>query len=73
LFGKAAKFNRVVRDARVPKAATICIGDEVRDVEAAHRAGIDFGAVTWGYAKLEAMRKSRPRWCSRAWAILRMN
>jgi len=60
LFGKAAKFNRVVRDARVPKAATICIGDEVRDVEAAHRAGIDFGAVTWGYAKLEAMRKFSP-------------
>jgi len=60
LFGKAAKFNRVVKDARVPKASTICIGDEVRDAEAADRAGIDFGAVTWGYARPEAMRKFSP-------------
>jgi phosphoglycolate phosphatase len=60
LFGKAKKFARVMQAAGVPGAATISIGDEVRDIEAAHAAGIDFGAVTWGYARLEAMQKFSP-------------
>jgi len=60
LFGKARKFARVMKDAGVPNAATISIGDEVRDIEAAREAGIDFGAVTWGYAKLEAMQTLSP-------------
>jgi phosphoglycolate phosphatase-like HAD superfamily hydrolase len=29
---------------------TICIGDELRDIEAAKAAGMDSGAVAWGYA-----------------------
>ncbi len=60
MFGKARKFSRVMRAADVPRAATIAIGDEVRDIEAAHKAGIDFGAVSWGYARLEAMAKLEP-------------
>ena len=57
IFGKARKFARVMKAAGVAPAATLCIGDEVRDIEAAHKAGADFGAVSWGYAKLEAMAK----------------
>ena len=38
----------------------IAIGDEVRDAEAAASAGIDFGAVTWGYARPETLRKLAP-------------
>jgi phosphoglycolate phosphatase len=60
LFGKARKFRRVMKEAGVPRAATISIGDEVRDIEAARQAGIDFGAVTWGYARLEAMQAFSP-------------
>jgi phosphoglycolate phosphatase len=60
LFGKAKKFAKVMRLAGIPPAQTIAIGDEVRDAEAAQKAGIDFGAVSWGYASVEALRRTRP-------------
>ena len=56
LFGKASKFKQVLKRAGIPASQTIAIGDEVRDVEAARKAGIRFGAVTWGYATAEALR-----------------
>jgi phosphoglycolate phosphatase len=56
LFGKAAKFRRVLAAAGVAAPDAIAIGDEVRDVDAAREAGIAFGAVSWGYATVEALR-----------------
>jgi phosphoglycolate phosphatase len=50
IFGKAAKFRRVVRRADVAPAEAIAIGDEARDIDAATAAGVASGAVTWGYA-----------------------
>ena len=55
LFGKAAKYKRVLKEAGVPAREAISIGDEVRDAEAAAKAGIAFGAVSWGYARVEAI------------------
>jgi phosphoglycolate phosphatase len=60
LFGKAKKFAKVMRLAGIPASQTIAIGDEMRDAEAARKAGIDFGAVTWGYASVEALRQTQP-------------
>ena len=60
LFGKAAKFRRVVKRAGVAPARAISIGDEVRDIEAARSAGIACGAVMWGYAAPNALRGLRP-------------
>jgi phosphoglycolate phosphatase len=60
LFGKAAKFRRVLRRAGVPPARAIAIGDEVRDIDAARAAGVFCGAVTWGYATPEALRGLEP-------------
>jgi phosphoglycolate phosphatase len=60
LFGKAAKFRAVLKRTGIPAADAICIGDEVRDGEAAAQAGIDFGAVSWGFAKPEALRRAAP-------------
>jgi phosphoglycolate phosphatase len=60
LFGKAAKFRRVVRRAGADPASVIAIGDEVRDMEAARAAGLGFGAVTWGYAAPEKLRALEP-------------
>ena len=58
LFGKAQKFKRVMRAAGISAAATLVIGDEVRDAEAAKAAGIDFAAVAGGYATVEALAKT---------------
>ncbi|ARQ01500.1 HAD hydrolase-like protein [Pseudorhodoplanes sinuspersici] len=60
LFGKAAKFSRVMKRAGVPPQQTIAIGDEARDCEAARAAGIAFGAVTWGYADPDILRSLNP-------------
>ena len=60
LFGKAAKFRRVIRRAGVEPCKVISIGDEVRDIEAARAVGIACGAVCWGYAAPAALRALGP-------------
>lgn len=60
LFGKAAKFRRVVKHAGFAAAQAISIGDEVRDIEAARAAGIACAAVMWGYAAPNALRALGP-------------
>jgi phosphoglycolate phosphatase len=60
LFGKAAKFKAVLKRTGIAAADAICIGDEIRDAEAAAQAGIDFGAVSWGFAKTEVLRQASP-------------
>jgi phosphoglycolate phosphatase len=60
IFGKHRKFRRVARRLGVKPADTICIGDELRDIEAARAAGIACAAVTWGYAAPEALRAHGP-------------
>ena len=58
LFGKARVFASIAKRARVPRDAVICIGDEIRDGEAAGTAGLAFGAVTWGYNTRDAMLRA---------------
>ena len=60
MFGKASKYKRVLKQAGVAARDALSIGDEVRDAEAAGKAGIDFAAVSWGYARVEALRKHSP-------------
>ncbi|WP_043829499.1 HAD hydrolase-like protein [Muricoccus aerilatus] len=60
LFGKARRFRRVLRRLGVPPGDAIAIGDEGRDIEAARAAGIDTGAVTWGYATAALLATRRP-------------
>ena len=60
LFGKPAKFRRVIRRAGVDPTGVIAIGDEIRDIEAARAVGIACGAVCWGYAAPAALRAQKP-------------
>jgi len=60
IFGKHRKFGRVARLLETRPADTICIGDEIRDIEAAKRAGMHSGAVTWGYTLPEALKAEEP-------------
>lgn len=56
LFGKAARFRRVLLRCGVVPADALCIGDELRDLQAARAAGVAFGAVSWGYAAPDVLR-----------------
>ena len=60
LFGKAKKLKKAVALTETSASRAIGIGDEVRDVEAAKAAGIDSGAVLWGYATSEVLAASNP-------------
>lgn len=60
IFGKHRKFRRVARRFGAGAAETICIGDEIRDIEAANAAGMDSGAVAWGYTLPSALEAATP-------------
>jgi phosphoglycolate phosphatase len=60
LFGKSRKFKQVLRRTRVSPGRTICIGDEIRDIDAARKVGLAFGAVSWGYTSAAALQAHVP-------------
>ena len=60
VFGKHWKFRRVARKLGAEPSETICIGDELRDIDAARAAGMDSGAVAWGYALPAALQAAGP-------------
>jgi phosphoglycolate phosphatase len=60
LFGKQTLLKRVLRRAAVRPADAIYVGDEIRDVQAAHAAGMRAGAVTWGYNSPDVLRACAP-------------
>ena len=60
MFGKARKIRKLLARTKVPAKRALLIGDEIRDCEAAHTAGVAFGAVSWGYNSLEALRAHEP-------------
>lgn len=45
LFGKTAKFQRILELTGISVDDTLSIGDEIRDIDAAREAGVDFGEV----------------------------
>ncbi|WP_042691089.1 HAD hydrolase-like protein [Azospirillum sp. B506] len=60
LFGKAAKFRRMLRVTGVSADRAIGIGDEVRDIDAARAVGMGCAAVAWGYTRGDALAARRP-------------
>ncbi len=57
---KSGKIRKVLRKSGVVPGEAIYVGDELRDMRAAQKAGVAFGAVTWGYTLPEALAASRP-------------
>ena len=60
IFGKQARIRRVVRKADVTGNEAIYIGDQTTDMEAARKAGVVCGAVSWGYGTIESLRLHAP-------------
>jgi phosphoglycolate phosphatase len=60
LFGKRARFRKILKQSGVRPNEALCIGDEIRDIEAARQEHIPFGAVAWGYTNIEAFRAHSP-------------
>lgn len=60
LFGKASRFREVLNATKLEPQDALCVGDEVRDGEAAAKVGVPFGAVSWGFARVEALMRCSP-------------
>jgi phosphoglycolate phosphatase len=60
LFGKARRLRTAMRAAGAHPSRTLYVGDEIRDHEAARAAVCDFGAVAWGYTRVEALALQAP-------------
>ena len=61
VLGKEGRFEKVIRKSGVRPEEVLCIGDEIRDLEAARKVNLAFGAVSWGYARLEALLAHAPQ------------
>lgn len=57
VFNKAKYIRRA---SRVSDSTSIYIGDEVRDIEAAHKVGIKCISVAWGYESRTILQKANP-------------
>jgi len=65
LFGKSQRFVSLLKTLKLEPAQACAIGDEVRDVEAARKAGIAAVAVSWGYGATEALSGAGPDFVAR--------
>lgn len=60
LFGKAEALKNLLKKNKVKSDEVIYIGDEVRDIEACKKLGLEIIAVTWGFNSKEALIKFQP-------------
>jgi phosphoglycolate phosphatase len=59
IFGKSKHMKKAVKIAKVEKMQTLCVGDEVRDIEAANKAGLKIVAVSWGFNSRKLLQKHK--------------
>ncbi len=60
LFGKDKALKKLVAIHQLDARQTYYVGDEVRDMEAAKKAGIHTIAVTWGFQSRQAFQQLAP-------------
>ncbi len=58
LFNKAQSLRETLKKEGFILSETIYVGDEVRDVEACRKVGLDIIAVTWGLNNKEGLQKA---------------
>lgn len=60
ILGKAREIRKVIRRKGMNPDRVVYVGDETRDVDAAHESGIHMIAVGWGYNSVDALRARNP-------------
>ena len=62
LFSKHRTLKRILRHHGIRREDAVYIGDELRDIEAARRAGISVVAVSWGYDSPSLLKSGNPNY-----------
>ena len=60
VFGKSRMINKIIKHRNLNKNNVLYVCDEIRDLEAARKSGIQSIAVTWGYNAKNALMKESP-------------
>ncbi|HOK49518.1 MAG TPA: HAD-IA family hydrolase [Sedimentibacter sp.] len=60
MFGKEAKMKKIVRKGKLDLSEYLYVGDEIRDITAARKAGMDIASVAWGYNTVESLKSHKP-------------
>jgi phosphoglycolate phosphatase len=60
LFNKSKTIKRIMQHDGLDPASTYYIGDEVRDIEAGLKAGVQPVSVTWGYNNAQLLQTRNP-------------
>jgi phosphoglycolate phosphatase len=62
LLGKGIMLKKLIKNENIEIDKTVYVGDETRDIRAAHETGIRAVAVTWGFNTKEPLLKEKPDW-----------
>ncbi len=60
LFGKHILLEKVMSLNNLDKREVLYVGDEVRDIKAAKKAGVRIASVTWGFNSVDLLKKHDP-------------
>lgn len=60
LSGKARMLKKALKKQQIAAADCVYVGDEIRDIQAANKAGLKVIAVTWGYNTKRSLEKHSP-------------
>jgi len=60
VFGKTKMLRKIAKQHALDMATTYYVGDEIRDVEAAKKAGVQSVAVTWGFNGEKILKTHQP-------------
>lgn len=65
LRGKESAIRRLIRSQHIKPAELLYVGDEVRDITAARKAGVDMASVAWGFNSEETLQEHEPDYLAR--------
>ena len=60
LTGKSKHLRAICKTFSAKPEAMLYVGDEIRDIKAAKKAGIAMAAVTWGFNSAESLQAEAP-------------
>ncbi|HET8709317.1 MAG TPA: HAD-IA family hydrolase [Candidatus Saccharimonadales bacterium] len=61
LMGKAKAIKKLLKDKQVAPENAYYVGDEARDIEAAHKVKVHSIAVSWGYNNIKILADHKPK------------
>lgn len=61
LFGKSPKIRKALKKFKISKEDAVMIGDEIRDVDAGLKSGVDVISVGWGLQAIDVLVKANPQ------------